>query len=65
MLIGLFTLFAYDSALLAANRSFRSMALILGLGVISYVAFWIMRWAGKGSMVGRPRYRIRPGGPGI
>ena len=65
MLIGLFTLFAYDSALLAANCSFRGMVLILGLGVISYVAFWIMRWAGKGSMVGRPRYRIRPGGPGI
>ncbi|MGC8625216.1 MAG: UbiA family prenyltransferase [Phycisphaerae bacterium] len=65
MLVGLFTLFAYDGALLAANRSFRGMALILGLGAISYMTFWAMRWAGKGIMVGRPRYRIRPGGLGI
>ncbi len=59
MLVGLFTLFAYDAALLAANRSFKGMVLILALGLISYIAFWLMRLAGKGITVGRPRYRIR------
>ena len=61
MLVGLFTLFAYDAALLAANGAFRGMAVILFLAVLSFIAFWIMRLAGKGLTVGRPHYRIRAG----
>lgn len=61
MLVGLFTLFAYDASLLAANGAFRGMAVILFLAVLSFIAFWIMRLAGKGLTVGRPHYRIRAG----
>ncbi len=63
MLVGLFSLFAYDAALLAANQSFRGMAIILILGMVSYILFWAMRLAGKGLSVGRPRYRIRAAQP--
>lgn len=61
MLVGLFTLFAYDASLLAANGAFRGMAVILFLAVLSFIAFWVMRLAGKGLTVGRPHYRIRAG----
>ena len=63
MLVGLFTLFAYDASLLAANGSFGGMAIILVLAAVSYIAFWAMRLAGKGITVGRPRYRIRASRP--
>ena len=63
MLVGLFTLFAYDASLLAANGAFGGMAIILTLAAVSYITFWAMRLAGKGITVGRPRYRIRASRP--
>ncbi len=63
MLVGLFTLFAYDASLLAANGAFRGMGIILALAGLSYMAFWVMRLTGKGLTVGRPRYRIRAARP--
>ena len=63
MLVGLFTLFAYDAAILAANRSFSGMFLILALGALAYILFWVMRLAGSGITMGRPRYRIHNAAP--
>lgn len=58
MLVGLFWLFVYDASVLASNGQWISAANIGGLGILAWVAFWLMRSWGRSVTIKRPHYRF-------
>ncbi len=63
MLLGLFWLFVYDFAVLAANKQWSDAGLIVGDAAASLGAFYLLRFWAKGTLPGKPHYRIarKPG----